>query len=102
VPVGAWEGLAPKGSPTKTVVTSIRPSLPGAPSTDLISHCQRNTGWLRNLGTLEFGNSFKDNQPVWRKIAERLPITIRSIRCHCVIYLVAIPLGVYLRRTRTR
>jgi peptide/nickel transport system permease protein len=52
--------------------------------------------WLRNLGTLEFGNSFKDNQPVWRKIAERLPITIQlNAVAIVVIYLVAIPLGVY-------
>src|SRR5215467_11775033 len=33
--------------------------------------------WLRNLFSLEFGSSFKDNQPVWGKIAERLPITIQ-------------------------
>ncbi len=52
--------------------------------------------WLRNLVTLEFGNSFKDNQPVWRKIAERLPITIQlNAVSIVVIYLVAIPLGVY-------
>ena len=52
--------------------------------------------WVRNLGTLEFGNSFKDNQPVWRKIAERLPITIQlNAVSIVVIYLVAIPLGVY-------
>src|SRR5712691_11761670 len=52
--------------------------------------------WLRNLCTLEFGNSFKDNQPVWRKIAERLPITIQlNAVAIVVIYLVAIPLGVY-------
>src|SRR3989475_5660183 len=52
--------------------------------------------WLRNLGTLEFGNSFKDNQPVWRKIAERLPITIQlNAVSIVVIYLVAIPLGIY-------
>jgi len=52
--------------------------------------------WLRNLGTLEFGNSFKDHQPVWRKIAERLPITIQlNAVSIVVIYLVAIPLGVY-------
>src|SRR5262245_61674100 len=33
--------------------------------------------WLRNLFTLKFGDSFKDNQPVWQKIAERLPVTIQ-------------------------
>ncbi|HSX79878.1 MAG TPA: ABC transporter permease, partial [Candidatus Saccharimonadia bacterium] len=52
--------------------------------------------WLRNLVTLEFGHSFKDNQPVWRKIAERLPITIQlNVVSIVLIYLVAIPLGVY-------
>jgi peptide/nickel transport system permease protein len=51
--------------------------------------------WLRNLVTLEFGHSFKDNQPVWRKIAERLPITIQlNVVSIVLIYLVAIPLGV--------
>ena len=33
--------------------------------------------WMRNLFTLNFGDSFKDNQPVWQKIRERLPVTIR-------------------------
>lgn len=52
--------------------------------------------WLRNLVTLEFGRSFKDEQPVWQKIAERLPITIQlNVISLVVIYLVAIPLGVY-------
>src|SRR5512134_3421688 len=30
--------------------------------------------WINNLVTLDFGESFKDNQPVWGKIAERVPI----------------------------
>jgi peptide/nickel transport system permease protein len=52
--------------------------------------------WLQNLFTLEFGDSFKDNQPVWRKIAERLPVTIQLNAISIVlVYLVAIPLGVY-------
>ena len=52
--------------------------------------------WLRNLFTLEFGNSFKDNQPVWRKIAERLPVTIQLNAMSLVlIYAMAIPLGIY-------
>src|SRR6476646_1241717 len=29
--------------------------------------------WLKNLFTLSFGGSFKDNQSVWNKIVERLP-----------------------------
>ena len=52
--------------------------------------------WLRNLFTLEFGDSFKDNQPVWHKIAERIPVTIQlNIISIVLIYLVAIPLGIY-------
>ncbi|GIX47610.1 MAG: peptide ABC transporter permease [Candidatus Tectimicrobiota bacterium] len=52
--------------------------------------------WLRNLFALDFGVSFKDNQPVWDKIAERLPVTIQlNALSILVVYLVAIPLGVY-------
>jgi peptide/nickel transport system permease protein len=52
--------------------------------------------WLYNLFTLEFGDSFKDNQPVWRKIAARLPVTIQlNLISIVLIYVVAIPLGVY-------
>lgn len=52
--------------------------------------------WLKNLATLDFGESFKDNQPVWANIAERLPVTINlNILSILVVYLVAIPLGVY-------
>jgi peptide/nickel transport system permease protein len=52
--------------------------------------------WLRNLFRLEFGDSFKDNQPVWQKIAERLPVTIQlNVISILFIYAIAIPLGIY-------
>jgi peptide/nickel transport system permease protein len=52
--------------------------------------------WLKNLFTLDFGVSFKDNQPVWAKIVERLPATITvEVLSTLLIYLVAIPLGIY-------
>ena len=52
--------------------------------------------WLKNLATLDFGESFKDSQSVWTKIAERLPVTVRlNVWSILVVYLVAIPLGVY-------
>ena len=52
--------------------------------------------WLKNLATLSFGDSFKDNQPVWRKISERLPVTVMlNVWSILVVYLVAIPLGIY-------
>lgn len=52
--------------------------------------------WLRNLFTLDFGTSFKDNQSVWGKILERLPATLKlNIFSTLLVYLVAIPLGIY-------
>jgi peptide/nickel transport system permease protein len=52
--------------------------------------------WLKNLATLNFGESFKDNQPVWNKILERVPVTVKlNLWSLLVVYLVAIPLGIY-------
>jgi peptide/nickel transport system permease protein len=52
--------------------------------------------WLKNLFTLNFGESFKDNQSVWSKISERLPVTIKlNFWSLLVVYLIAIPLGIY-------
>jgi peptide/nickel transport system permease protein len=52
--------------------------------------------WLRNLVTLEFGDSFKDNQPVWHKIRERIPVTVQlNVISTVLIYLGAVPLGIY-------
>ena len=52
--------------------------------------------WLRNLFTLNFGESFKDNQPVMNKILERLPTTVKiEVLSILLVYLVAIPLGIY-------
>jgi len=52
--------------------------------------------WLKNIFTLSFGVSFKDNQPVWGKITERIPVTLKlNLWSLLVVYLVAIPLGIY-------
>lgn len=52
--------------------------------------------WLKQIVTLDFGRSYKDHRPVIDKIAERLPITITlNVISIFVIYLIAIPLGVY-------
>ena len=52
--------------------------------------------WMKNLLTLRFGESFKDNQSVWDKITERLPVTVKlNFWSIVVVYLVAIPLGIY-------
>ncbi len=52
--------------------------------------------WLKNLFTLNFGDSFKDNQPVFGKILDRLPVTIKlNLLSILLVYVVAIPLGIY-------
>jgi peptide/nickel transport system permease protein len=52
--------------------------------------------WLKNILTLNLGESFKDNQSVAGKILERLPVTIKiNVLSILLIYIVAIPLGIY-------
>jgi peptide/nickel transport system permease protein len=52
--------------------------------------------WLKNLSQLDFGSSFKDRRPVWEKIRERLPVTIKiNFFSVLLVYVVSIPLGIY-------
>lgn len=52
--------------------------------------------WLKQIATLNFGRSYKDHRPVIDKIAERIPITLTlNIISIILIYLIAIPIGVY-------
>jgi peptide/nickel transport system permease protein len=52
--------------------------------------------WFERLVTLDLGDSFKDNRPVWDKIRERLPVTITlNLVSIFLTYLIAIPLGIY-------
>lgn len=52
--------------------------------------------WLGRIIKLDFGNSYKDSQPVIKKINERLPVTLQlNIISIFLIYLFSLPLGVY-------
>ena len=52
--------------------------------------------WLKQIATLDFGDSIKFKRPVWDVIAERIPISLRLALTAIVIsYLIAIPLGIY-------
>lgn len=52
--------------------------------------------WLSRFARLDFGNSFKDEQPVLKKIARRLPATLLlNVLSYGFIFLIALPLGVY-------
>ncbi len=52
--------------------------------------------WLVNMMMLEFGNSIKDNRPVWDHIKESVPVSlIFTFTSFILAYLIAIPLGIY-------
>jgi len=48
--------------------------------------------WLRNVATLDFGDSIKHHRPVIELIKERLPITLTlNIIAFVIIYTVPLP-----------
>lgn len=50
--------------------------------------------WLKNIVTLDFGISLKDNRPVLAKIQERLPATLLlNVLSIALMLLLAIPIG---------
>jgi peptide/nickel transport system permease protein len=52
--------------------------------------------WLTRLVKLDFGNSFRDNRPVIKKIFERLPATLLLNFCSLfIIFFAALPIGIY-------
>ncbi|MEQ9618726.1 MAG: ABC transporter permease [Deltaproteobacteria bacterium] len=52
--------------------------------------------WVKQIGTLDFGRSYKDHRPVIDKIAERIPITLTlNIISIILIYIISIPVGIY-------
>ena len=57
---------------------------------------ERYVVWLRQIVTLDFGNSYRDHRPVIEKIAERLPVTLAlNVLSIFLVYLLAIPLGAW-------
>jgi len=52
--------------------------------------------WLNRLSRLDFGKSFKDDRPVVKKVAERLPATLLLNICSLIlIFSFALPVGIY-------
>ena len=52
--------------------------------------------WLKRLVKLDFGNSFKDDRPVIKKVLERLPATLLlNILSIITIFVLAVPIGVF-------
>jgi len=51
--------------------------------------------WLKNIATLNFGNSFKYEEPVIDVLLEKLPVSLQfGIASVILIYLISIPLGI--------
>lgn len=51
---------------------------------------------LRFTGVPDFGNSFKDNRPVFNKMLERVPVTLTmNLLAIVLAYSIAIPLGIH-------
>lgn len=51
--------------------------------------------WLKNIVTLDFGESFSYRQPVIEVIVQRLPVSLQfGIASLILIYLISIPLGI--------
>jgi microcin C transport system permease protein len=52
--------------------------------------------WMKNLATLNFGDSFKYEEPVTELISSKFPVSLSfGIVSFILTYLVCIPLGVY-------
>lgn len=52
--------------------------------------------WVARTVTMDFGRSFRDQEPVIAKIAKALPITMMlSLSSILIAYLVAVPIGVF-------
>lgn len=51
--------------------------------------------WLKNIATLNFGSSFKYEEPVTDVLLEKLPVSLQfGIASVILIYLISIPLGI--------
>ena len=52
--------------------------------------------WVKRVSRLDFGTSFRDERPVIRKIAERLPTTLLlNVLALSVIFIIALLIGIY-------
>ncbi|MGQ0793754.1 MAG: ABC transporter permease [Deltaproteobacteria bacterium] len=52
--------------------------------------------WVKQIATLDFGRSYKDQRPALEKIWERLPITLAlNLISIFLVYAISIPLGIY-------
>ena len=93
--------LAP-GGPAAGIMQDLNPKVSAEYRQKLIEHYHYDKPvlvqygyWLRSLVKLDFGTSYKDGQPVMRKIAQRLPKTLLLTGLSLILaFLLAIPIGI--------
>jgi peptide/nickel transport system permease protein len=52
--------------------------------------------WLKQVATLNFGESYKDHRPVIKIILERIPVSLQlSLASIFLVYLFSVPIGVF-------
>lgn len=102
--------LAP-GSPVEQALSKIRMAGTGSSSgagvsNEVIEAIKKQYGfdqpmhiryliWLRNIATLDFGESFSYQRPVIEVIVEKLPVSLQfGVASLILTYLISIPLGI--------
>lgn len=93
--------LAP-GGPTAGIMADLNPKVSPEYKKKLIEHFDLDkpmpvqyAKWLSRMVRLDFGNSFKDNQPVIKKIYQRLPKTLLLTGLSLLLaFILAIPIGI--------
>ena len=93
--------LAP-GGPAAGIMQDLNPKVSAEYRQKLIEHYHYDKPvtvqyayWLRSLVKLDFGTSYKDGQPVMRKIEQRLPKTLLLTGLSLILaFLLAIPIGI--------
>jgi peptide/nickel transport system permease protein len=52
--------------------------------------------WVKKMALFDFGDSYKDHQPVIKRIGQTLPVSIQlSVISIFLIYVISVPIGVY-------
>lgn len=94
--------LAP-GGPAAGIMQDLNPKVSAEYKQKLVEHFHFDKPvhvqyglWVKRLVKFDFGESYKDNQPVSKKIAARLPRTLLlTVSSLILTFLLALPLGIF-------
>jgi len=91
------------GGPAAGIMQDLNPKVSAEYKQKLIEHFHFDRPmpvqylfWVKRLVKFDFGESYKDNQPVSRKIASRLPRTLLLTSLSLLFtFILAVPLGIF-------